>query len=265
MPPSCQRPPSGTTQADVGDRRPTARTPRTPSPRGRRRGLEQPLAVPEQHRDDGHVELVEQPGPQVLLHGGGAAAEPDVPAAARRGPGRARPRCRRSRSGTSCRRPSGRPAGWWVRTKTSWWNGGSSPHQPRHSSSPRAADRAEHVAAHDRGADAVVAARPNRRRSTSARVGGEDPLVQLLAADAERVLLALVGSGAVAVEEIEKLCTRSSVMQGGRRRARQLIGPGGTGGTLAVPVAVPYTGSPGAADPATGVPRNLLRGSALPW
>ena len=45
-----------------------------------------------------------------------------------------------------------------MSTNTGWWYGGSSPHQPVHGSSPHApADRAEHVAAHDRGADADVA------------------------------------------------------------------------------------------------------------
>ena len=39
--------------------------------------------------------------------------------------------------------------GWWVRTKTGAWYGGSSPHQPRHwpPRTPTAAHRAEHVAA----------------------------------------------------------------------------------------------------------------------
>src|SRR3954468_5907376 len=67
---------------------------------------------------------------------------------------------------------------WWVSTKTGWWYGGSGPHPPLPSLSPprprarphtfgapdlpvavapRAADRPEHVAAHDRRPDVLVA------------------------------------------------------------------------------------------------------------
>ena len=75
---------------------------------------------------------------------------------------------------------------------------------------PRPAHRAEHVAAEDPGADAVEAARGvilvDAGRAAFAavhpaeRAGREGPFVQRHAADAERVLEALVGAGAVAVD-----------------------------------------------------------------
>jgi hypothetical protein len=48
--------------------------------------VEKPLPGAEQHRHDDDVQLVEQAGPQVLPHGGDAAAEPQVRATGR-GPG----------------------------------------------------------------------------------------------------------------------------------------------------------------------------------
>jgi hypothetical protein len=43
--------------------------------------LEQPLAVPEQDRDEVQLELVDQPGGQVLLDHAGASSEQHIPAA----------------------------------------------------------------------------------------------------------------------------------------------------------------------------------------
>ena len=69
---------------------------------------------------------------------------------------------------------------WWVSTKTLWWNGGSSPHQPRavRVVLPRAGAAAVHLAAHDPGAGARdrlrsisvgVDARPRRPRGRAPR------------------------------------------------------------------------------------------------
>src|SRR6202049_3066562 len=50
---------------------------------------------------------------------------------------------------------------WRVSTNTGWWYGGSSPHQPFHSSSgPRPADRGGHVAPPARGGDGGGGAGP---------------------------------------------------------------------------------------------------------
>ena len=89
---------------------------------------------------------------------------------------------------------------WWVRTKTGAWYGGSSPHQPRQSPVPLAADRAEHVAPHDVGARGRSSSSRASRRRRPGLVGVEVPLVQLHAADAERVVTALIGAGDEAVE-----------------------------------------------------------------
>src|SRR5690242_14400373 len=75
---------------------------------------------------------------------------------------------------------------------------------------PRSSDRAEHVAAHDRGANVCPALRYNgRARVVLASISAvhlseflerKEPLVQFHPAHAERVLLALVGATCVAVQ-----------------------------------------------------------------
>ena len=87
---------------------------------------------------------------------------------------------------------------------------------------------------HDRGADAVGAAGLHAvvgRRPI--RIRGEDPLVQLLAADAERVVDALVRPGAISVERDAEVVHAQFGHAGGPPPARQLIDGWGTGGTLA--------------------------------
>src|SRR5258707_562889 len=80
---------------------------------------------------------------------------------------------------------------------------------------PLAACRAEHVAAHDRRADPLVPS-PDEpvvdARIAAAlaipltpRARREDPLVQSHAADAERMVMALIGAGRVPVERHRKV------------------------------------------------------------
>src|SRR5687767_6084124 len=73
-------------ETDVGDRRRGGELDALPVVEGRAQVAEQPLPGPQQHGDDGHVQLVQQSCPEVLPHGGGAAAEADV-GTVRRGPG----------------------------------------------------------------------------------------------------------------------------------------------------------------------------------
>ncbi len=100
---------------------------------------------------------------------------------------------------------------WWVRTKTGVWKGGLlAPPAAPGILAPGPGPTAEHVAPHDRGTD--VLQRPlrparcwdsprHRPYPCAPRQACEldHPLVQLLAAFAERVLLALVGAGDVTV------------------------------------------------------------------
>ena len=99
---------------------------------------------------------------------------------------------------------------WWVSTNTGTWNGGSSPHHPVPGIvAPRPGPAAELAAAHDLGADVRERLLDDRvaRVHLSAllavglapRLQRDHPVVQALAALAERVLLALVRSGDVAV------------------------------------------------------------------
>src|SRR5438128_1140413 len=76
---------------------------------------------------------------------------------------------------------------------------------------PRSANRAEHVAAHDRGADARVAARNEllvdvvraaapHAMHLAPRAAGEGPLVESFPTLAQRILQALIRPGRVAVQ-----------------------------------------------------------------
>ena len=100
--------------------------------------------------------------------------------------------------------------GWWVSTNTGTWYGGFGPHQPfQVVVGPGPADRAEHVAAEDPGAEVGEAGGRELLVDAGAAfaaavhllegAGREDPFVQRHAADAERMVDALRRAGAVAV------------------------------------------------------------------
>ena len=135
-----------------------------------------------------------------------------------RGPGapsKPRPRCRHRAPGDrrACSKAASKPSvtkwnvvppsssigsrAWWVRTKTGAWYGGSSP-PAAPVLVPGAADRAEHVAAHDVGAARRISqVGPSHRPRPSSR---QVPGVDLQPADAEWVLAALARPGGEAVE-----------------------------------------------------------------
>ena len=173
--------------------------------------LKQPLPGPEHDRDDVEIELVEQPGRQVLLHNACAAGNRDV-VVIRRRPGsleggldpvgderERRPTLHRQRLARVVaeyehRRVEGRVL--------------APPARPR--LVPRSVAAAEHLAAHDVGADTlddlvddlrVGAALAALQSVLLAPAGGrEHPLVQAHPALSDRVLEALVGPGDEAVE-----------------------------------------------------------------
>ena len=104
------------------------------------------LAPAQQDRHDHEVQLVDQRRAEVLPDGGGTPADEDVLVTGRLGGG--------TEGGLdpSVDEVEGRSPlefevvppsiwsgsrGWWVSTKTGWWKGGSSPHQPVHSLSPQ--------------------------------------------------------------------------------------------------------------------------------
>jgi hypothetical protein len=101
--------------------------------------------------------------------------------------------------------------GWWVRTNVGWWYGGSSPHQPFPLVvGPVAADGTEHVAAHDRRAqayltrsgeaiiNALVAALLTEHLAEGP--SGKRPVMERLAAHTQRVVETLCGSRGVAIK-----------------------------------------------------------------
>jgi hypothetical protein len=101
--------------------------------------------------------------------------------------------------------------GWWVSTNTWWWYGGLSPPPAGPLlAAPRAADRAEHVASHDGGADAGVTLHQEVvvdawraalfAQHLPAVAGVEDPFVQARAAHPQRVVDVLVRPGGEPVE-----------------------------------------------------------------
>ena len=99
---------------------------------------------------------------------------------------------------------------WWVSTKTGMWNGGSSPHQPCQGSSPHGPGPPPNLPrpmisaptfASASSTTAVLAftSPPSLPWGSRHALSANDPLVQALAALAERLLLALVRPGDVAV------------------------------------------------------------------
>ena len=99
---------------------------------------------------------------------------------------------------------------WWVTMKTGTWKGGSSPHQPFQGSSPQGPSPPNmflpmttaptfSIASSMTAVDAVhLAALP--AVGLAPGLQGQGPLVELLPALAEGVLLALIRSGHVAVQ-----------------------------------------------------------------
>ena len=253
---------AATAQPDVRDRRRGRELDALPAGGERAEVAEEPFAAAEQDRH--HATWISSSSPaRGTAARRDAAAQTHVPLAGRR-PGALQRGLDPVGHEVERRPPAigcdGRA--WWVSTNTSWWNGGSAPHQPAHPGSfPRAAHRAEHVAAHDRGPDvrrAPVAEAPIDRRG----VVGEDPFVQPLTVDAERELVALVGPAPKPSREMLKLCARSSVMQRRPSRSRTHRPPlrgrwlwAGRSRTLAVL---------GQLTPPPACPGSS-RGSALPW
>ena len=96
---------------------------------GRFELVEQANATAEENRNEVELELVEEPGAEVLLDDVGAARDVHVFPAALRA-------CSSAASTPSVTKVKVVPCsssgsrGWCVRTKTGWRNGGSSPHQP---------------------------------------------------------------------------------------------------------------------------------------
>ena len=163
--------------------------------------VEQPLAAAQEHRHHDDVQLVDQTGSRVLPDGRGAASEPHVEAGGRVG----RPLQRRlDPLGDEVERG---PAGHGQR-----WTGMVGEHEdvvvegrvltppatPVRVAVPGAADGAEHVPAHDRGADPLGAAGPE----AAVDVGGvgERPVVQPFGAASQWVVPALRPSGGEPVE-----------------------------------------------------------------
>ena len=161
------------------------------------------------------MQVVDQSGAQVLAHGRGAAAEADV---LRAGSGARLLERRLDAVGHEVERGAALHLDGLVRVvgehehRVVVRRFGPPPAAPllaRHRS-PGPADGPEHVAPHHGGADALEAT--GREAVVDAlgaagladdlvpRAGLEHPLVQALAADAERFLQALVGTGDVAVE-----------------------------------------------------------------
>src|SRR5438067_2833977 len=120
---------------DVGDSRRADRFDLLELWRGVAQVVEESCSVPEEDRHYRDHDLVEQAAAQVLLRHRGTAAERDALVAscgARLLERRLDPvRDEGERRPTIHLEGSRR---WWVWTKTGWWKGGSSPHQPFHQS-----------------------------------------------------------------------------------------------------------------------------------
>jgi hypothetical protein len=174
--------------------------------------VEQPLTAAEKGGHDRQVQLIDQAGPEVLLDRGGPASEPDVVAVG----GLERSLERRIDAvvdeverGSALHR-DGRTGVVGEHEHRVVEGRVVAPPAGPPVAAPGPADRAEHVAAHDRGADAyvgpggelvvdaLVAALPAVRPAKAA--GGQGPFVQSTAAGAQRVVGALVRAGAAAVE-----------------------------------------------------------------
>ena len=158
------------------------------------------------------LEFVDEPRSQILIDGLGASADEDVrsPAASRA--------CARADSMPSVTKVnvvSERDSGsrsWCVRTNTGLWNGGSSPHQPRHGSSPHGPRLAgpnlprpmisAPTLAISCATTAVLAfsSPPSMPWGSRHAFEPDDPVMEVLAALAERVLLGLVRPGHVSVK-----------------------------------------------------------------
>jgi hypothetical protein len=162
--------------------------------------VEQPLAVPEEHRGDVERQLVDDPGRERLAHGRGAARDVDAAIAGGR---RGLLEGHVEAVGDEVERRAALQLDRVVGVVGHDEDGGvvgrlvAPPAAPV--LVPRAADRAEHVAAHDVGA----------ARAHQPALGGEIrlvvdlaemPRVELHAADAQRVVAALAGAGDEAVE-----------------------------------------------------------------
>ena len=236
-----------------------------PAVEGRPEVAEQPLAGAEQHGDDRHVELVEQSGPEVLA----ARWRPRRRGGRARSPAEARARSSAASMPSVTKWKVVPPAiatgsrGWWVSTKTSWWKGGSSPHQPAQSDVPQSSRTGPNMLRPMMVAPMPVLARG--RGSAGRRpwpLRREDPLVQQLPADPERILLALVRARRRSRRVRGRSCAPGVRPCGDDRgrRGNSSVLPG-AGRRWLRTRAVPYTGATGAADPATGVPRNLSEAS----
>ena len=211
------------------------------SGRGRRRGADELHALVGVGPGGTAFEVVEEPfaasrgAPAQSRRAGRRSGRPGGTAGSwrrrRRGgcPGRRRPRGRGSSAASipsvtkwnvvpPCIVIGGRA--WCVRTKTGWWNGGSSPHQPR----PGVVARSPHGPriGPNMLRPMIVAPMPTNPAATKSSstpvsptssppsspapiislsgTGLEHPLVQAGAAGTERVGEALVGAGAVAVD-----------------------------------------------------------------
>ena len=150
---------------------------------------------------------------------------------------------------------------WWVRTKTSWWNGGSSPHQPVQSSAPHGPRTGPNMLRPMIVAPMSSSPSALNRRSTSVASGEKIHSCSCSPPTPSGFSSPWRGAGARSRRGTRRSCARAVRSHRGRpRRGGRTHRPGwATGGTLAVRRCGPVHWPPGAADPATGVPRNLPR------
>jgi hypothetical protein len=204
--------PWGAGDAGMGDARGAGQPGARVAADSRRQVAEEPLALAEQDGRDRQVHLVDEPGGQELPDGGGAAAERDVlPAGRLHGHAEHFVRCRVDEA-------EGRPVAHY---QVGAGMAGEHEHvvaerrvlappAPPGLAGPGSPDRAEHVPAHDRGADAgragaeqivVDAGLPAVSPLQFVKGPGlEDPLVELEASFAERILRALPRASSEPVE-----------------------------------------------------------------
>ena len=183
--------------------------------------VEEPLPVAQEDRRDRHVQLIEEARPEELPDRARPAGDQDVFAA------RGLPRLLERRLDAAVDEVERRAAlhrdgrmgvvgehvrGVVVRRIV------SPPAGPL-LIAPGSSDRTEHVAPHDRGADPVVApgdeivvdarfAAVHAEHIPAAGARCQHPFVEAFAADAERFIEALIGSGAVPVERDREIAPR---------------------------------------------------------